>query len=114
MRYFAVVLMALGVGGLVYALSLRASEGEPLAVGFEPDDRRAPPLEEATPSAAIGPEPGYAYLQVLITREPSMRERLQGLVGVLVLLMVGMALVAATFYTAGTLIDRTIQKFLSQ
>jgi hypothetical protein len=112
MRYFAVVLMSLGVGGLVYALSLRASEGEALAVGFEPDERRAPPLDETTPSA--GPEPEYAYLQVLVTRGPSRRERLQGLVGVLVLLVVGMTLVAATFYTAGTLIDRTIQKFLSQ
>jgi hypothetical protein len=114
MRYLAVVLMSLGVGGLVYALSLRASEGEPLAVGFEPDERRAPPPDETAPSAAPDPDPGYAYLQVLVTGGPSWRERVQGLVGVLMLLVVGMALVAATFYTAGTLIDRTIQKFLSQ
>jgi hypothetical protein len=113
--------MSLGVGGLVYALSLRASEDERVAVGFEPDDRPAPPPPGAIPSAATPsgdgepePEPGYAYLQVLVTRGPSLRERLQGLVGVLVLLVIGMALVAGTFYTAGTLIDRTIHKFLGQ
>ena len=120
MRYFAVLLFSLGVGGVVYALSMRASEEEPITVGFEPDELAAPPTPPTALAPAIGetadtapqPEPGYAYLQVLVTRGPSWRERLQGLVGVLVLLVVGMALVAGSIYAAGALIDRTIQKFL--
>lgn len=123
MRYFAVLLFSLGVGGVVYALSMRASEDEPITVGFEPDEVAAPPAPPAPPGpqpnavaadTAPQPDPGYAYLQVLVTRGPSWRERVQGLVGVMVLMVIGMALVAASIYVAGSLIDRTIQNFLGQ
>ena len=120
MRYFAVLLFSLGVGGVVYALSMRASEDEPITVGFEPDEAaapappRAPRADGAAAGTAPQPDPGYAYLQVLVTRGPSWRERIQGLVGVMVLIVIGMALVAASIYAAGSVIDRTIQKFLGQ
>jgi hypothetical protein len=107
MPYLLVTLLSIGVGALVYVLSMRASAAEPLAVGFEPDASGAGAMP-----AELGSAPGYTYLQVAVTRGPSLRERLQGLVGSLVLVVVAAFAVAGTFYALGWLVNRVIQTFL--
>ena len=102
---FVAVLSVL-VGCAVYLGSVRGPRS-PSATGFgEPDRDEA--VEGIEPGA---PPPGYAYLQVS-TQDPSPRDRLQGLVGVIVLLGVGAAALAFALYELGHLINRTIEAFL--
>lgn len=110
MRYLVVMLFSLAVGAVVYVLSLRAEESEVVAIGFEPT-----PPHEGPPEATVeGPPPGYTYLQVAVTRGPSLRERVQGLVGSIVLVVVAAIVMAATVYAAGSLIGRVIEAFFEQ
>jgi hypothetical protein len=110
MAYLLVLLVSVAIGGAVYLLSLRASEGEPIAVGFEPEARTA----SGGPDASAHLPAGYTYLEVLVTRGPSWRERLTGLVGSLVLVVVAAAAVAAAVYGLGTAVNRVIRSFLGQ
>jgi hypothetical protein len=80
---------------------------KPPANGFG-DSESDRPLEALEPGA---PAPGYAYLQVS-TRGPELRERLQGVVGVIVLLGIGAAALAFALYELGHLINKTIEAFL--
>ena len=119
MPYLVVLIVSLGVGAVVYVLSLRAEEPEPVAIGFEPTIVPAP-VPTAEPGAAEagggpaveGPAPGYAYLQVAITKGPSARERIQGFVGSLALVAAAAVALAAGFYAAGALLGRVIRSFL--
>ena len=111
MRYLAVVLVSLGVGVVVYVISMRTGEDEVLALGFEPD---APSHDEPTGASVEGPPPGYTYLQVAVTRGPSIRERLQGFVGSLALVAVATIAVAGTLYTVGWAISRLVQSFIGE
>jgi hypothetical protein len=118
MRYGVVFLLSLGVGALVYVLSLRAAASEPVAVGFEPEEPSSaesttaePTTGEAGPPTVAGPPPGYTYLQVAITDGPSMRQRLQGLIGTIVMVALGAAAVAASFWALGSAVDRVIRSF---
>jgi hypothetical protein len=112
MRYLVVMILSLGVGAVVYVLSMRAEETEPVAIGFEPPPREEPPGAPEPASAVEGPAPGYAYLQVAVTSGPSLRERIQGLVGSLALVALAAVVVAGGFYAVGALISRLVQAFV--
>jgi hypothetical protein len=106
MPLLIVAVVSVLVGCAVYLGTVRG-QGAPPAPGFgdtEPEEA----LEAIEPG---GPAPGYAYLQVS-TQGPGVRERLQGLVGVIVLLGVGAAALALALYELGHLINKTIEAFL--
>ena len=106
MPIMIVAVLSVLVGCAVYVGTVRG-QGAPPATGFgqtEPDEA----IESIEPGA---PAPGYAYLQVS-TQVPGLRERLQGLVGVIVLLGVGAAALAFALYELGHLINKTIEAFL--
>ncbi|MGZ8596072.1 MAG: hypothetical protein ACXWYJ_10470 [Actinomycetota bacterium] len=109
MRYLAVMLVSLGVGAVVYLISMRTGEDEVLALGFEPD--LSSPDEPAV-ATVEGPPPGYTYLQVAVTKGPSIHERLQGFIGSLALVAVATIAVAGALYTVGWVISRLISSFL--
>jgi hypothetical protein len=94
------------VGCAVYLGTVRGQRS-PSATGFG-ESERDEAVEAIEPGA---PPPGYAYLQVS-TQGPALRDRLQGLVGVIVLLGVGAAALAFALYELGHLINRTIEAFL--
>jgi hypothetical protein len=106
MPFMVVAVLSVLVGCAVYLGTVRG-QGAPPASGFgeaEADEA----LEAIEPG---GPAPGYAYLQVS-TQGPELRERLQGLVGVIVLLGIGAAALAFALYELGHLINKTIEAFL--
>jgi hypothetical protein len=106
MPLLIVAVVSVLVGCAVYLGTVRG-QGPPPATGFgetEPGE-----AHEAIESG--GPAPGYAYLQVS-TQGPELRERLQGVVGVIVLLGVGAAVLAFALYELGHLINKTIEAFL--
>lgn len=138
MRYVFVLVLSLVSGGAVYFLTLRTGEREQLAgLGFAPEaparprshEDTAPPVAETDPEAigasgalrasadepAAAPTartgPGYTYLRVA-TSGPSSRERLQGFVGLIVLITVSAAVLALAVYQAGHVINQTIEHFL--
>jgi hypothetical protein len=103
-----VALLSLVVGAVVYVGTVRR-EKTSSATGFGEPEEEAPAPQ---PVAAVGsPNPGYTYLQVS-TQGPRVRDRLQGIVGVIVLLGVGAAALAFVLYELGHLINRTIERFL--
>lgn len=141
MRYIFVLLLSVVSGGAVYFLTLRTGERQQLAdLGFGPPAparSRSPestspslPQDEAGQpsevSGAIADAPiadeasvataragtGYTYLRVA-TSGPSVRERLQGFVGLIVLISVSAALLALAAYQAGHLINETMRHFLN-
>ena len=112
MRYLLVVLVSVCVGWLVYLVSMRASRSEPATVGFDPAEN-GPPGPAMDPGTAA-PPPGYTYLQVAVTRGPSLRDRLQGFLGSLALVVIGTIVVSGAVYTLGVLISRTIERFLGE
>ena len=57
------------------------------------------------------PEPGYAYLRVA-TGKPGWRDRIAGLVGIAVLLVIGAVAIAFGVYQLGTAINAVVQRFL--
>jgi len=106
MPFIVVAVLSVLVGCAVYLATVRG-RGKPPATGFgETEPQEA--LEASEPGA---PAPGYAYLQVS-TQGPGVRERLQGLVGVIVLLGVGAAALALALYELGHLINKTIEAFV--
>lgn len=106
MPFMIVAVLSVLVGCAVYLGTVRG-QGAPPATGFGESGR-----EEALEAIAPGtPAPGYAYLQVS-TQGPELRDRLQGLVGVIVLLGVGAAALAFALYELGHLINKTIEAFL--
>ena len=106
MPLLIVVVLSVLVGGAVYLGTIR-TQGKPPATGFgetEPDET----LEAIEPGA---PAHGYAYLQVS-TRGPALRDRLLGLIGLVLLVAISMAVLAFAIYEIGHLINRTIEAFL--
>lgn len=103
--YLFVAAVSLLVGVAVFVATLRGGRDEEPALGFG---------TEAAPDAGPDdPGPGYAYLRVS-TRGPSWRDRLQGLVGLIVLLTAAAAALAFGIYQLGHLINQTIERFLEQ
>ena len=101
-----VVVLSVVVGCAVYLGTVR-TQVKPPATGFGESESDGT-LEAFEPGA---PAPGYAYLQVS-TRGPELRERLQGVVGVIVLLGIGATALAFALYELGHLINKTIEAFL--
>jgi hypothetical protein len=94
------------VGAGVYLATVRSGQHE-ASLGFGTDAAEAP--SEGTPAPGAGP--GYAYLRIS-TQGPSAAERLQGFVGILVLIALGSAALAFAIYEAGHLINRMLESFL--
>lgn len=105
MPLLVVALLSIVVGGVVYVATIRL-ERTPSATGFGDPDEEFP-----GPPPGGGPNPGYTYLQVS-TQGPRIRDRLQGILGVIVLLGVGAAALAFLLYELGHFINRTIEAFL--
>jgi hypothetical protein len=138
MRYVFVLVLSLVAGGAVYVLTLRTGERQQLAgLGFGPAPARSRAPESPSPSfheddadqpsgGAIADAPivddapiataragtGYTYLRVA-TSGPSVRERVQGFVGLIVLISVSAALLALAAYQAGHLVNETMRHFLN-
>jgi hypothetical protein len=109
MAYLLVLFVSLLVGGVVYAKTLRSAEEGPVAVGF--DGGHGADHEEERGAGVEGPGPGYTYLRVA-TRGPSWGDRLQGFVGLVILVIVGAATLAFAIYQLGHLVNVTIERFL--
>jgi hypothetical protein len=122
MKYLLVFLVSLFAGGVVYALTLRTAPRESsFGLGFAPGAlrRRSPVRASAEPETeAIDPvslEPpgkGFTYLRVM-TGSPTWQERIQGLLGVVILVIASSVLLAASVYEVGHLVNSTISRFLS-
>ena len=105
MPLMLVTLVSVLVGVVVYVGSVRGHQA-PSATGFgDPHDGLAEPGEPGTPP------PGYAYLQVS-TQGPRLRDRLQGLIGVILLIGIAAMALAFALYELGHLINKTIEAFL--
>jgi hypothetical protein len=109
MPYLLVSLLSLLVGLGAYVVTVRGPR-EDASLGFgdveeEPDGRTGDPQRSGDPP------PGYAYLQVS-TRGPALRDRLLGLIGLVMLVAISMAVLAFAIYEIGHLINRTIEAFL--
>jgi hypothetical protein len=90
------------------------TDDEPLGAGTvfpsPPGSERSGVLAPATPAAAT--EPGYTYLRIE-TRGPSWRDRVAGLAGLIVMLIVGAAILAFSVYQAGHAVNDLVQRFLN-
>jgi hypothetical protein len=108
MPYLLVSLLSLLVGLGAYVVTVRGPRDASLGFGDveeEPDGRTGDPQRSGDPP------PGYAYLQVS-TRGPALRDRLLGLIGLVMLVAISMAVLAFAIYEIGHLINRTIEAFL--
>ena len=106
MPYLLALGVSLLVGCAVYLATVRTETDVP-ALGFGDEPADASASEGEAPSAGRG----YAYLRVS-TEGPSLRDRLQGLVGTIVLVALGAAALAFAIYQGGHLINRLIESFL--
>lgn len=112
MAYLIVVVLSVLVGGAVYAATLRAARARPVAVGF--DGRATDPYGDTDGlDAPDSPGSGYTYLRVA-TRGPSLRDRVQGFVGLIVLVSAASAALALGIYQLGHIINGTIEAFLAK
>ena len=77
-------------------------------------ERAAMPLAPVIVTAATvpAPEPGYSYLRVS-TGRPSWRDRVAGIIGIAILLVVGSAAIAFGIYQLGSAINALVQRFLN-
>lgn len=108
MGYLIVVAVSLLIGAVVYGVTLWSGREADFAFGFGGDPEGEP--DGGDPPTG-GPGPGYAYLRVA-TAGPSWRDRLQGFVGLLILLAVATAALAFGIYQVGHMINQTIEAFL--
>jgi hypothetical protein len=123
MKYLLVFLVSLFAGGAVYVLTVRTATRESsVGLGFAPDALQ-PKLEGAAaaePGAAEPLEPrslqppgaGFTYLRVL-TETPTWQERVQGLLGVVILVIASSVALAASVYELGHLVNSTLSHFIS-
>lgn len=107
-----VAIVSVLIGAAVYLGTVRGAERHS-STGFGDGDVLDPvaTLEPAEPGPI--PPPGYAYLRVS-TQGPSMRDRLVGLFGVLLLIAASAAILAFALYEVGHLINGTIEAFLEK
>jgi hypothetical protein len=104
-----VAVLSILVGCAVYLGTVRGQQA-PSGTGFGEADEETGEPGSGDPGS---PSPGYAYLQVS-TQGPRLRERIQGLVGVILLIGVAAATLAFALYEAGHLINKTIEAFLGE
>jgi hypothetical protein len=110
MPYLVLLLVSLLVGVGAYVVTVR-SAGEDASLGFGDGEEDPTAGSDDRSSLPDDPPPGYAYLQVS-TQGPALRDRLLGLVGLVVLVAISMAVLAFAIYEIGHLINRTIEAFL--
>lgn len=103
MAELIVVAVSLLVGAWVYAATMRSGREGPAAVGFDGTD-------DGGERSGDKPGSGYTYLRVG-TRGPSWRDRLQGFVGLMVLVFVGAAALAFGIYQLGQMVNASIERF---
>ena len=108
MAYLVVVGLSLLIGGGVYLATIRAGDESSATVGFEGWETGT-----AAEGAVEGPGPGYTYLRVT-TRGPSWRDRLQGVIGLVILLFVATATLAYGMYQLGHVLNLTISRFFEK
>ncbi len=111
----AVIGFALGVGAIVFAISLFGGD-ETLALhpGHEPPGKGLLGFGADEEDDGVGPG-ADDFVYVPVTPESlTWRTRLSGVVGLVLLIGLGACAVAFGVYQAGHLINRTIAKFLGQ
>jgi hypothetical protein len=98
-----VIALSLLIGAGVYFATIRGGTDGPAAIGFEGADADAgEPVER--------PGPGFTYLRVA-TRGPTWRDRVQGFIGLLILLFFATTALAYGIYELGHLVNLTINRF---
>jgi hypothetical protein len=102
MADLVVIALSLIIGSVVYLATLRRGGESPAAVGFDGGEG-----EEGSVEA---PGPGYAYLRVA-TRGPTWRDRLQGFLGLIILIFFATAALAFGLYELGHAVNLTIERF---
>jgi hypothetical protein len=110
MPYLLVLLVSLLVGVGAYLVTVVRGSPADASLGFG-DDEEELATRPGDPPGSNDPPPGYAYLQVS-TRGPALRDRLLGLIGLVLLVAISMAVLALAIYEIGHLINRTIEAFL--
>jgi len=110
MPYLLVLLVSLLVGVGAYLVTVVRGSPADASLGFG-DDEEELATRPGDPPGSNDPRPGYAYLQVS-TRGPALRDRLLGLIGLVLLIAISMAVLAFAIYEIGHLINRTIEAFL--
>lgn len=109
MPYLLVLVVSLLVGVGAYLVTVRGASAD-TSLGFCEDEEELTAGRGDQPRSG-DPPPGYAYLQVS-TRGPALRDRLLGLIGLVLLVAISMAVLAFAIYEIGHLINRTIEAFL--
>jgi hypothetical protein len=133
----SIIGVALGVGVIVYALSLRAPdgplEGDPLppapgAAGTAIERFRQRRTRRTSEDLGFGPQPApisggldqepepesFVYVPVLHASAPRWQTRIGGVVGLLALIVIGALLVAIGFYQLGQALNELLRGFLGQ
>jgi hypothetical protein len=129
----AVIGISVGVGLVVYALSLRSGADEVLTLGNAPEtvappraERRrrsrrtlapgfgSPPPRDTALAPPVATGEGPLYVPVLPASRTHWTTRVLGFVGLLVLVALAAAVLALTLYEVGHLVNQTIAKFLEQ
>jgi hypothetical protein len=127
----AIIGIAVGVGAIVYALSLRTGAEEALPV-HPVDDVPGPVSEPAgrrlgrqargradalgfSSSDVSEPDVGSpVYVPVLPSPGPGWRERLAGLIGLVAIVVVAAAILAIGVYQVGHMANEMIERFLGR
>jgi len=121
MNPVAIIGIALGVGLIAYALSLRNEDDVLLAERVRPDRPKAARRGREDEPRAVGFGPGeeaatgdsFAYVPV-ITTPATLRTRLMGLGGLILLVVMSAAVLALAIYQAGHVINQTLARFLGK
>lgn len=118
MHPMAILGIALVVGLIVYALSLRGSEQLAVQPGADAAEGDSGPLPGDDPrTKGFGPEapppPGGSFVYVpLAPSTVDLRTRLGGVAGLIVLVVLTAAILAGVIYQAGHIINQTLAKLL--
>lgn len=121
MNPVAIIGIALGVGLLAYALSLRNEDDVLIAERIRSDRPKAarPGQEDEPRAVGFGPGeeavPGDSFVYVPVTTTPAtLRTRLIGLGGLILLVVMSAAFLALAIYQAGHVINQTLARFLGK
>ena len=120
MNPLAIIGIALGVGLIAYALSLRDDDDVLLGEHVRPDRPAGRPGQEDEsravgfgPGEGVAPGDSFAYVPVIST-PPTLRTRLMGLGGLILLVLTSAAVLAFAVYQAGHVINENLARFLGK
>jgi hypothetical protein len=122
MNPVAIIGIALGVGLVAYALSLRTDEDALLAERLRRDRSRSvrgrrdggePRAVGFGPGEDLAPSDSFAYVPV-VTTPATLRTRLMGLGGLILLVVTSAAVLALAIYQAGHVINQALARFLGK